>query len=42
MALAGVPLAAALAKINSTVKGVRLGVQTYSFRDFNFETFADG
>lgn len=41
MALAGLPLAAALAKIDSTVKGVRLGVQTYSFRDFKFETFAD-
>jgi sugar phosphate isomerase/epimerase len=33
LALAGVPLASALAKINSTLHGVRLGVQTYSFRD---------
>src|SRR5947207_15101507 len=41
MALAGWPLASALAKINSTVDGVRLGVQTYSFRDFEAATFAD-
>jgi sugar phosphate isomerase/epimerase len=33
IALAGVPLSIALAKINSTVHGVRLGAQTYSFRD---------
>lgn len=33
-ALAGLPLASALAKINSVVDGVHLGVQTYSFRDF--------
>jgi len=32
-ALAGVPLAAALARINSTIRGVELGAQTYSFRD---------
>lgn len=33
IALASLPLVSALAKINSTVGGVRLGVQTYSFRD---------
>ncbi|HYL37899.1 MAG TPA: sugar phosphate isomerase/epimerase [Bryobacteraceae bacterium] len=33
IALAGVPLSIALAKINSTFHGVRLGAQTYSFRD---------
>ena len=33
IALAGVPLSAALGKINSTVHGVQLGTQTYSFRD---------
>ena len=31
--VAGLPLASALAKVNSKVSGVRLGVQTYSFRD---------
>jgi sugar phosphate isomerase/epimerase len=41
MTLAGWPLASALAEINSTVDGVRLGVQTYSFRDFDVSTFAD-
>ena len=40
MALASWPLASALAKINSTVDGVRLGVQTYSFRDFDAATGA--
>jgi sugar phosphate isomerase/epimerase len=35
VALAGLPLASALAKINSVVHGVHLGVQTYSFRDFS-------
>lgn len=34
MALAGLPLASAWAKISSVVDGVHLGVQTYSFRDF--------
>ncbi len=34
MALAGLPLTAAWAKVNSVVDGVHLGVQTYSFRDF--------
>jgi sugar phosphate isomerase/epimerase len=33
-AFGGLSIAAALAKINSTVNGVRLGVQTYSFREF--------
>ncbi|HXA65364.1 MAG TPA: sugar phosphate isomerase/epimerase [Bryobacteraceae bacterium] len=33
IAMAGLPLGAALAKINSTVSGVQLGVQSYSFRD---------
>ena len=33
LALAGVPASLALAKINSTVKGVMIGAQTYSFRD---------
>ena len=34
MVLAAAPVSAALAKINSKVGGVQLGVQTYSFRDF--------
>jgi sugar phosphate isomerase/epimerase len=33
IAVAGVPLSMALAKIDSTIDGVRLGVQSYSFRD---------
>ena len=33
IALAGVPLGRALAKINSTVSGVQIGVQSYSYRD---------
>src|SRR4051794_24287211 len=33
LALAGLPLSLALAKINSKIDGVQLGVQTYSFRD---------
>ncbi len=33
LALAGIPFSAALAKINSTVNGVRIGACTYSFRD---------
>ena len=41
MVLAGLPLAACLAKINSQVKGVRLGVQTYSFRDFDSRNYSD-
>jgi sugar phosphate isomerase/epimerase len=33
LALAGLPLATALAKINSKVAGVQIGVQSYSYRD---------
>jgi sugar phosphate isomerase/epimerase len=33
MAMAGFPLGAALAKINSKVSGVQIGVQSYSYRD---------
>src|SRR5713226_8016471 len=33
LALAGLPLSMALAKIDSKVAGVQLGVQSYSFRD---------
>jgi sugar phosphate isomerase/epimerase len=33
IALAGLPLSAALAKINSEFNGVRIGAQSYSFRD---------
>src|SRR6266550_2712139 len=33
LALAAFPAAAALARIDSTVRGVQLGVQSYSFRD---------
>jgi sugar phosphate isomerase/epimerase len=39
--LAALPLASALAKINSKVNGVQLGVQTYSFRDFPREGIVD-
>jgi sugar phosphate isomerase/epimerase len=34
IALAGLPLASAWARISSVIDGVHLGVQTYSFRDF--------
>jgi len=37
LTLAGVPLANALARINSKVDGVQLGVQSYSFRDLGFD-----
>jgi sugar phosphate isomerase/epimerase len=37
LTLAGVPFASALAKINSKVDGVQLGVQSYSFRDLSFD-----
>lgn len=37
LALAGVPLSAALAKINSRIGGVRIGVQSYSFRTMSLE-----
>src|SRR5260370_35140682 len=33
IAMAGFPLAAALAKINSKVSGVQIGLQSYSYRD---------
>src|ERR1700687_2120035 len=33
LALAGLPLSIALAKIDSKVSGVQIGVQSYSFRD---------
>jgi sugar phosphate isomerase/epimerase len=42
IALAALPLASALAKINSKVNGVQLGVQTYSFRDLPPEGIVDG
>jgi sugar phosphate isomerase/epimerase len=41
IALAALPLASALAKINSKVNGVQLGVQTYSFRDLPPEGIVD-
>jgi sugar phosphate isomerase/epimerase len=37
LTLAGVPFASALARINSKVDGVQLGVQSYSFRDLSFD-----
>ena len=36
LTLAGLPLASALAKINSKIDGVQLGTQSYSFRDLSF------
>src|SRR5947209_5204904 len=39
--LAALPLATAFAKINSTVNGVRLGVQTYSFRELPQDNIVD-
>lgn len=39
--LAALPLASALAKINSKVNGVQLGVQTYSFRDLPQQGIVD-
>jgi hypothetical protein len=41
IALAALPFTAAQAKVNSTIKGVRLGLQTYSFRDFAPDDYAD-
>ncbi len=42
MALAGLPLSATLAKtIDSTVQGVRLGVQTYSYRELPMDGIID-
>jgi len=37
VAFAGLSTARALAKVNSTVSGVRLGAQTYSFREFDHD-----
>lgn len=37
LAIAGLPLARALAKIDSKIDGVQLGVQSYSFRDLPFD-----
>jgi sugar phosphate isomerase/epimerase len=37
LTLAGLPVASALAKINSKIDGVQLGVQSYSFRDLSFD-----
>ncbi len=42
MTLAGVPVAASLgAKLDSTIAGVRLGVQTYSYRDLPMDGIID-
>ena len=41
ISLAALPLASAFAKINSKINGVRLGVQTYSFRDLPPEGIVD-
>ena len=45
LTLAGLPLSMALAPINSRVDGVRIGVQSYSFRtlslDFAIKAMAD-
>src|ERR1700689_238174 len=41
ISLAAFPLASALAKINSKINGVQLGVQTYSFRDLPPEGIVD-
>jgi sugar phosphate isomerase/epimerase len=40
-AFAGLAMSTALAKISSTVNGVRLGVQTYSFREFPHDGIVD-
>jgi sugar phosphate isomerase/epimerase len=37
LTLAGLPLASALAKINSKIDGVQLGAQSYSFRDLSLD-----
>jgi sugar phosphate isomerase/epimerase len=36
LAIAGLPIASALAKVNSKIDGVQLGAQSYSFRDLSF------
>jgi sugar phosphate isomerase/epimerase len=41
IALAGLPLSIALAKIDSKINGVQLGVQTYSFRELPQENIID-
>lgn len=37
LAVASLPIASGLAKINSKIDGVQLGVQSYSFRDLSFD-----
>jgi sugar phosphate isomerase/epimerase len=37
LALSAVPMASALARINSKIDGVQLGVQSYSFRDMSLD-----
>jgi len=37
LTLAGLPIASALASINSKIDGVQIGVQSYSFRDLSFD-----
>lgn len=37
LTLAGLPLASALARVDSKIDGVQIGVQSYSFRDLSFD-----
>ena len=37
LTLAGLPLSLALGQLNSKVNGVRLGVQSYSFRNLSLD-----
>ncbi len=37
LALAALPVSAALAEIDSKIDGVQIGAQSYSFRDLSFE-----